>query len=925
MHNSSSLVGITVFFLQTLVLLPRQGLHLGMVGDGFEALQDSLSLWPDSPDQDDGDCLSSGLFALDYFAKYSVPAIMMAATVGMSRLLGLKKAQQRMAMVFTVQFSLFPVIMRSISLAFCRDDMREKAGIPMPVASWWQLLFDSDDPALDTSANRLRLDPDIECSGSEYYLAWVVAMCVFVFCTVVLPVHVYRLMRRKMDEHEKLLRIQMYMQWGFVKGSEMIRNNPTFETLHSAEFAAQDYMSILYYPLRRDRFWWAIVWMLRLPLIAIVYSARDRRTQVTFHLADWRVLAVVILMIYNTVQAVVRPFKHSNESQLDAFSVLVLLMMFVMSLNLDMMLYNEQDVDAALRVLMTILALVVMMLVVVATYFSKRKTDATITRLIARQRWQIAWNNMSDNSDPLADVVRDTANDQQGGLAACLKKVGHVTKGLRKSLGLTDLSKDMKSRVASQYRQKLPVFEQIDVDLSGEVDVDEFLGWWHLRTIRTKATSDMRTVATELFHRYDTDNSGHVCRSEFEGILRGLREWHAEEKAKAEAALPSLAERQVQMAEEKAKVVAHIAKIEQGAAMDPRARSPRAPPSGLGQVLTNPLAADAEAPPPPPGDDVQFEVEAAGGGPAGRRALPVPAPRPTPPRRRAPSIRTPGVASVDAALPPTTPRDADGAPALDGFTMGVLQSLTPPASPAAAAPPAAETPTVAQIFDEIDADASGTISCPELCDWWRGNGGDEELLPKMEEAFGIVEYRDGVAGVSLSEFEECVLVLAIDDWEKTVDASGRKYYLNRVTQQSSWKEPGGACVADFLKAAGISRSRPVARGPPPSPLGSGAPTLQLPKRRKAPPSPATPGAAELPPPPSSDAGAVAAAGSGMATATLMAAKAKRRARTAAVSTPKAATPKKPKAGLALPARRRTTAGSGASPRRSPGRRAPTAI
>ena len=71
MHNSSSLVGITVFFLQTLVLLPRQGLHLGMVGDGFEALQDSLSLWPDWPDQDDGDSLSSGLFALDYFAKYS--------------------------------------------------------------------------------------------------------------------------------------------------------------------------------------------------------------------------------------------------------------------------------------------------------------------------------------------------------------------------------------------------------------------------------------------------------------------------------------------------------------------------------------------------------------------------------------------------------------------------------------------------------------------------------------------------------------------------------------------------------------------------------------------------------------------------------------------------------------------------------------
>ena len=32
---------------------------------------------------------------------------------------------------------------------------------------------------------------------------------------------------------------------------------------------------------------------------------------------------------------------------------------------------------------------------------------------------RIRWNTMSDRSDPLADVGRDTANDQQGGRAAC--------------------------------------------------------------------------------------------------------------------------------------------------------------------------------------------------------------------------------------------------------------------------------------------------------------------------------------------------------------------------------------------------------------------------------------------------------------------------------------------------------------------------
>jgi len=115
---------------------------------------------------------------------------------------------------------------------------------------------------------------------------------------------------------------------------------------------------------------------------------------------------------------------------------------------------------------------------------------------------------------------------------------------------------------------------------------------------------------------------------------------------------------------------------------------------------------------------------------------------------------------------------------------------------------------VQEIFDEVDADGSGEISIDEVSSWWTKHGGDERLLPKLEEAFGIVEYRDGVAGVSLSEFEEVVLVVAMDDWELAKDpATGRQYYVNRITRESSWKEPNKACVGAFLAAAGISRTQ----------------------------------------------------------------------------------------------------------------------
>ena len=59
-----------------------------------------------------------------------------------------------------------------------------------------------------------------------------------------------------------------------------------------------------------------------------------------------------------------------------------------------------------------------------------------------------------------------------------------------------------------------------------------------------------------------------------------------------------------------------------------------------------------------------------------------------------------------------------------------------------------------------------------------------------------------------------IFVVALDDWEPATDpTTGRQYYVNRITRESSWTEPNKACVATFLKAAGISRTVPAGHLP----------------------------------------------------------------------------------------------------------------
>lgn len=128
----------------------------------------------------------------------------------------------------------------------------------------------------------------------------------------------------------------------------------------------------------------------------------------------------------------------------------------------------------------------------------------------------------------------------------------------------------------------------------------------------------------------------------------------------------------------------------------------------------------------------------------------------------------------------------------------------PSAAPAPTGADRAPGDCVEQMFAEIDADRSGELSFAEFCGWWQAQGGTSASLLKAKEAFRLIEMRDGVPGVTITELTEVMIAIASDDWQEAFDpATERKYYTNPATGQSSWLHPGIECVAPYMEAAGI--------------------------------------------------------------------------------------------------------------------------
>jgi Ca2+-binding EF-hand superfamily protein len=678
-HNSSSIIGISVFFVQTATLLKFnfgvQGVQSKMIG--------VMRMQLDDPEQDDGECLSTGDFYSDYAMKYSVQLFLLMFSAFISVAFKLKPWQQKMTLFFALQFSLVPIILRSMQIWFCRDD-------------------------LHATRTFLCVDPSEECdtSNATYLMALVLLSCVIAVFAFAMPFYMYTHMKRSADAHETLLRIEYYIKYGFKKGAELIEAGDISD-LHASEYAARDYMSIVYYPLRRQTFWWGIVWLLRPTLIAVFYNGRDPSSGVFCKIADWRVLVLIMLMAYNCLQASIQPFKHSNESQLDAISVLLLMLLFVLNINQDFMTATGADVSWV-QVVNAFASFTVMICVLLATLMSKKATSAQIARIVARSRWNTAWNNLSsDSSDPLADVgslVTEAETSNRMARCAKLSQLGIVS-------------------------QKLPVFEQIDVDGSEMISLDEFIGWWRLRTLRAGATDTMKEVARDLFRRYDLDGSREVDRTEFEQILVGLRAWHEEQKAMKAQFEEPLEIKQVKMKGEVGRVIANMESNGWTLVGTQWTR-----PAVTSQL--NPLHNDGAQ---------SFEIERA-------HKMPV------------------GLSAVEIAEARSD-----------------------------------QAPTVEQIFAAIDIDNSGELSVAEFSQWWQERGGDGHSLAKTQEAFRLIELRDGVPGVTIVEFKELMITVATDTWQEAVDpASGRKYFINPSTKKSSWVAPGIECVQPFLHAARIT-------------------------------------------------------------------------------------------------------------------------
>ena len=65
-----------------------------------------------------------------------------------------------------------------------------------------------------------------------------------------------------------------------------------------------------------------------------------------------------------------------------------------------------------------------------------------------------------------------------------------------------------------------------------------------------------------------------------------------------------------------------------------------------------------------------------------------------------------------------------------------------------------EKSTIDLVFDEIDVDNSGELSSTEFTNWWLKNGGDENRLETVQQAFQIIATRDGNTTCSPKEFRE---------------------------------------------------------------------------------------------------------------------------------------------------------------------------
>jgi hypothetical protein len=371
-NAQSAFIGITTFFLQTVMLLQ---IEVG-VDVGFGA----LNLDPDSPSSGntnkEGSCLTTGRFYVDWAIKFMIPISMALFAFLLCLVTQVKRHELLRTLVLIVQFGLFPCNLNALHIFFCRSESQ----LPSAV---------------------LRSDPSIVCWDSAHVLAFVAAVFIFCVCAIGTPVFLFRSIRQALLDQDKQHKMEVVglaedltqgqtdaytavfhrydadgsgtiddvelscvleEKTGIKPNAEEVQElkEEYMGHLHADALPLDDFITLmalikhelaasgntqlhamrhplclLYYPMRRGCYWWSIVMLLRPTVIAIAYEARNRGSGLVLGIADWRVLVVFYLLGYSNFQASYKPFKLSHESWLDSISVCILMAIFVADIQKD--------------------------------------------------------------------------------------------------------------------------------------------------------------------------------------------------------------------------------------------------------------------------------------------------------------------------------------------------------------------------------------------------------------------------------------------------------------------------------------------------------------------------------------------------------------------------------------------------------------
>jgi hypothetical protein len=371
-NAQSSAINIMLFFFQTVTLLQidvRVDIGLG-----------ALNLEPDTPspgNEDlEGSCLKTGRFYVDWATKFTFPLLMAGVALLICAVTRVKPHERWRTLVLILNFGLFPCNLNALQIFFCRSEEQLQSPVLRsdPSIVCWNsehilafvaslLIFVVCAIATPTvlfqrirqtlrEQDEAHAKESVECAGEltkEEVEAYTAAFerydvdgdgeiddeefsCILAEKTGIKASkeEIHELKEEYMGQmHANALCVDDFLALLALLKHELVESGNT--QLH----AMNDPLCLMYYPMRRECYWWSIIMLIRPTVIAMAFNARSRGTGMIYYVVDWRVAVVFILLAYSNLQASVQPFKLSHESWLDSVSVCMLMAIFVADVQKD--------------------------------------------------------------------------------------------------------------------------------------------------------------------------------------------------------------------------------------------------------------------------------------------------------------------------------------------------------------------------------------------------------------------------------------------------------------------------------------------------------------------------------------------------------------------------------------------------------------